>query len=103
MIMGGIARDSLPAQQRAVNRFMFILTLVLLLHGVLRGIRTPNLWSATHFLFNYDFGFVRRGLAGALISLASLPYLYTYQFFFYSSLAVLGGNVLLLWVVARKG
>jgi hypothetical protein len=29
-----------------------------------KGFRLPSLWPATHFAFNYSFGFVRRGLVG---------------------------------------
>lgn len=37
--------------------FVFVLCL-------LRGVRFPNLWGYTHFLFNYDFGFSKRALVG---------------------------------------
>src|SRR5262245_55745370 len=30
----------------------------------MRGLRMPNRWSVTHYLFGYDFGFVKRGLWG---------------------------------------
>jgi len=29
-----------------------------------KGFRLPSLWPATHFAFNYSFGFIRRGLVG---------------------------------------
>jgi hypothetical protein len=56
--------------------------MVVLLFSILRGIRFPNIWSYSHFLFNYDFGFTKRSLVGALIGLLGHPYLITYDFFF---------------------
>ncbi len=34
---------------------------------LLKGFRLPNLYSATHFVFNYSSGFVRRGLVGEVM------------------------------------
>jgi len=34
-----------------------------------RGIREPNDWAAAHWLIDYRFGFIRRGLAGTVVSL----------------------------------
>lgn len=34
-----------------------------------RGIREPNDFAAAHWLIDYRFGFIRRGLAGTLVSL----------------------------------
>ncbi len=35
--------------------------------SLLKGLRMPNLWSATHMTFNYTQGFIRRGLFGQLL------------------------------------
>ena len=35
--------------------------------SLLKGLRMPNLWSATHMTFNYTQGFIRRGLFGQIL------------------------------------
>jgi hypothetical protein len=35
--------------------------------GLLRAFRMPNDWASAHWLINYDFGLVKRGLVGELI------------------------------------
>jgi hypothetical protein len=35
--------------------------------SLLKGLRMPNLWSATHMTFNYTQGFIRRGLFGQVL------------------------------------
>ena len=50
-----------------------LLTFVLTL-SVLKGLRMPNRWSVTHYLFGYEFGFVRRGLFGELLQRALGPF-----------------------------
>jgi len=74
-------------------RTVFLLVLV---YSILRGIRFPNIWSYSHFLFNYDHGFTKRGLIGAIVQASGQPYLQTYDFFFFFSLAVLVLNMALL-------
>ncbi len=37
--------------------------------GILAGIRWPGIWSATHVLFDYSHGFIKRGLFGELLSM----------------------------------
>lgn len=72
------------------------LALALLLLAVLRGIRYPNTWSYTHYLFNYDLGFVKRGLVGEVMSHLGSPYFLTYEFFVIFSLLLLTTNMVLL-------
>lgn len=36
---------------------------------VMRALRWPNDWAEAHWLISYDFGFVKRGLPGTLLSL----------------------------------
>lgn len=38
----------------------------ILLISVARGIRMPGNWAYTHFLFNYEAGFIKRGLVGEI-------------------------------------
>ncbi len=81
-------------------------TLRLGLFGVLiitvfRGVRFPNLWSYTHFLFNYDLGFIKRGLVGSIFSLFGNPYFSSYEFFTFLSIFVLMVDVLLIWLFLK--
>ena len=55
-------RFLLPARQFQV------LTLVLLALSLLKGLRLPNRFALTHYVFSYDDGFVRRGLWGSLLT-----------------------------------
>jgi len=64
--------------------------------SVMRGIRFPNIWSYTHFLFNYSLGFVKRGLIGEIISQLNYSYLKSYDFFLIFSTAIFLINIFLL-------
>ncbi len=44
--------------------FLFVLAL-----SVLKGLRMPNRWAVTHYLFNYQTGFMKRALWGELLRL----------------------------------
>jgi hypothetical protein len=72
---------------------------ILLFYSLLRGVRSPNLWAATQGLFNYEFGFTRRGLLGAVLTLIDAPIVFTYAFFFWLSAVLLAANVALLVVL----
>lgn len=74
----------------------------MLAYSLLRGIRFPNLWSATHALFNYDFGFAKRALIGSLLQASGWNAVYEYQLFFVASFAVLAVNMTLLLVLASR-
>jgi hypothetical protein len=49
-----------------------VAALVLLVAAIalLKGLRMPSAWVATHLTFNYSQGFVRRGLVGEILYLA---------------------------------
>jgi hypothetical protein len=84
------------------QRARMVLIALLLLNSVLRGIRPPSMWVYTQFLLNYDFGFAKRALQGAVIGALDIPGLYTYDFAFWYMMAVLAANVLLLlWIMRR--
>lgn len=75
---------------------------VLLLNSVLRGITPPNRWAYTQYLANYDFGFAKRSLQGAVVSALDIPALYTYSFAFWYMMSVFTANaLLLLWIMRR--
>jgi hypothetical protein len=81
-----------PVSPRWLQAFaLFVMTLTLL-----KGIAFPHAWAATHLSFNYDHGFVKRALVGALLHNLDVPALKSYQFLFYLSLAIFVANVGLL-------
>jgi hypothetical protein len=47
--------------------------------SMMKGLRMPNLWSATHMTFNYSRGFIRRGLFGQVLSLVGSHRAYRYN------------------------
>jgi hypothetical protein len=76
--------------QRSVLHWLIPLALV---NGILAGLRWPMLWGPTHLLFDYHFGFGKRGLVGAVLQLAVEPP------YHYLSLAMLGFVVFALWLM----
>jgi hypothetical protein len=69
--------------------------------SVAKGLRRPNLWSATQALVNYGQGFTRRGLFGA--TLAHWLHLERYARFSWFSLAMLLGLLgMLAWITVRS-
>jgi hypothetical protein len=47
--------------------------------SLLKGLRMPNLWSATHMTFNYTQGFIRRGLFGHVLRALGGRNIYQYN------------------------
>ena len=87
-----------------INRFkkqLLIVCIIILVMTILRGLRFPNIWSYSHMFFDYEFGFMRRGLIGAILSLIDKPMLYTYASHFYLSLIILLSNVVFLSLTFR--
>ncbi len=78
-----------------------VVALAILLFSTLRGIRFPNLWSYSHFLFHYEFGFTKRGLIGEAVRQLENPYLTSYEFFLLFSATLLFLNILLLALLIR--
>ena len=68
---------------------------------ILRGIRFPNIWSYSHFLFNYEFGLVKRGLIGEIIKHFNSTWLFSYDFFVIVSALILIANIVLLSLLIR--
>ncbi len=67
--------------ERAAGRAWCWAVYFVLALSVLRGIRFPNLWSYSHFLFDYEQGFVKRGLLGAATRALGLSWLRSYEGF----------------------
>ncbi|MDR3609696.1 MAG: hypothetical protein P4L27_03970 [Ignavibacteriaceae bacterium] len=82
-------------------KYWLIAVYLILFFSILRGIRFPNIWSYTHFLFNYDYGFIKRGLIGEIVSCFNNPFLISYEFFFICSLVILFANIFLLSLLIR--
>lgn len=47
--------------------FFVILYLYTLVFSVLKSIRFPNSWAEAHWMLDYKFGFIKRGLAGEIL------------------------------------
>lgn len=80
-------------EQSKIWRFVAIAILLL---SALRGLRLPNIWSYSHFLFNYDLGFVKRGIVGEFAARAGEPLYLSYNFFVLFSFTILCINLVLL-------
>ena len=76
---------------------LLIISIVILIMTAMRGVRFPNLWSYSHYLFNYEFGFMRRGIIGATLELFNSDLLLSYGFFTSFSTVILCAN---LWLLA---
>lgn len=79
--------------------FLFISFLAAL--SLMKGLRDPNDWAYTHFLFNYDFGFVKRGFIGSLVQLFPAS-AYSYDSFWLLSFSVMGIIVFLFVYIASR-
>ena len=51
------------AADRVAKWWPALLVFILVLN-IFKGVRMPNRWSVTHYLFTYDFGFIKRALWG---------------------------------------
>ena len=83
-------------------RYAFVIAVFLTSYSVLRGIWFPNLWSYTHYLFNYDNGFVKRGLIGTIVNATNIPFFHTYTFFSILSFITFGISLLLIFNLINK-
>jgi hypothetical protein len=73
------------------------LLLVVLALSILKGLRMPNRWSVTQYLFGYDFGFIPRGLFGEILSVFGS---WTRKYLVLAMLAMLVAGTL-IWLLAR--
>jgi hypothetical protein len=53
--------------------------------AVLKGLRLPSTWAATHMTFNYSQGFIRRGLFGQVLRVFGETRCYRYSFLYVCS------------------
>lgn len=89
-----------PIQLR--QRTLFLISVLLLANSVLRGIKAPGRWACTELLFNYDFGFHKRGLLGAVISAVDVSPLYHYDTCFWYGVTILAINILLTAMILKR-
>jgi hypothetical protein len=102
-----VAAHTDPVQPAAAVQVLrrnavLIAALVLLANSVLRGLRLPGYWAATHLLFNYQFGFSKRGLMGSLIAYLHSPFFYSYRFCVLESAVFLAANLVLLAMLIKR-
>lgn len=69
--------------------------------SVLKGLRLPNRWAASHHFFHYEHGFVKRGLVGELVRRIDADALYTYDFVCVLSISILALDVALVWKLVK--
>jgi len=81
------SQSSAPRSRRDV--FFLLSNALFLLISIWRGIRLPNKFSFTHILYNYDYGFVRRGIVGATFRALGSELNCNYRFFVILSVAIL--------------
>jgi hypothetical protein len=95
----GVPDAAAPAGARRPPRHILIIIAGVFAVSMLKGLRMPNLWSATHMTFNYSQGFIRRGLFGQVLRL-SAPLVGADRVYRYNLLALLAVILFVLAVVA---
>jgi hypothetical protein len=73
MLQQSSARDRVSTGLSDDSRFWLIITIALGGVAFVKGLRRPNLWTATQTQFDYRFGFIRRGLFGQVLSWLDIP------------------------------
>ena len=88
----------MSASSESTRAWPRALLLVVLALSVLKGLRMPNRWSVTQYLFGYDFGFIPRGLFGETLSLTLGSWTRKYVVLAAIAFVVAGA---LIWLIAR--
>ena len=83
-----------------MRKISVILICFLLAINILKGSRFPNIWSYTHYLFNYHHGFVKRGLIGELIRFINIDYINSYEFFVIISFLIFSISIVLILILS---
>ncbi len=86
----------LPETMSTDRRFWFAVVAAIALLSVLRGVRFPNIWTYSHFLFTYEYGFTKRGLLGAAFDALGHPVFRSYDFFAVFASVILVANLVLI-------
>lgn len=83
-------------------KWLYRVSLLVLVFTALRGARFPSLWTYSHYLFNYEFGFVKRGLIGEIVRLIDSDFIRSYDFFFMFSSTILLIDLMLIAIVLKR-
>jgi hypothetical protein len=98
-----ISTDTAGAPARRVAlKISSTVAVLFFVNSILRGIRTPGRWAATHFLFNYDMGFSKRALLGAIVAALDRPSVYHYPFFFWFAVVIFAADAVLLVALVKR-
>lgn len=81
---------------------IILLYLALILCALIKGISLPNSWTYSHFLFTYEFGFIKRALIGQLFHLADIEVFKSYVFFTAYAFTLLAINLSILFILISK-
>ena len=84
------------AGEAYAGRLLHPLAIFVLFVSVVKGVAFPHHWAATHLFFDYQYGFVKRGLVGAFARAIGAHFLQDYRFFFYVTLAIVLANLVLI-------
>jgi hypothetical protein len=66
-------RKTVEVSASHARRIWWAFTIGVAALAICKGLRLPNLWSATQLQLNYQLGFVKRAGAGALLQLLHVP------------------------------
>ena len=83
-------------------KWLYRVSLLVLVFTALRGARFPSLWTYSHYLFNYEFGFVKRGLIGEIVRLIDSDFIRSYDFFYIFSSTILLIDLMLIAIVLKR-
>jgi len=78
-----------------------LIVILMIFLSSLRGIRYPGAWAYSHYLFNYNYGFVKRSLIGEIVGLVGNIFFLSYNFFFFFSIGIFILNAILIFRLSK--
>jgi hypothetical protein len=93
-----------PAPRAGAPRpgYQLIIVALIFAASLLKGLRMPNLWAATHMTFNYSHGFVRRGLVGQVLRLIGGGRIYRYNLLALVAVIIFVVVAAVMWRLIRR-
>jgi hypothetical protein len=79
-----------------------LVTASVFLIAMLKGLRMPSLWAATHMTFNYSHGFLRRGFFGQVLRIFGEERCYRYNFLFLCAALLFVLAAIALFLLIRR-
>lgn len=79
-------------------RFLSVVTALMFIMTLLRGLRMPDNWAWGQYLINYDFGFIKRGLVGTITH----GWGSSHTVFVFISAVIVLSNLWLIWSIVRE-